>query len=117
MMSPVYSSLSALRAFGIKLGVTANNIANMYSEKFKKSRALLTEGSNGGVEVEIDRIDTQGHTIVEQVEGQMIERELSNVDLAEEIVEMIPTQRGYEANLKTIKTEDEILGSIMDILG
>ncbi|MBW2304960.1 MAG: flagellar hook protein FlgE [Deltaproteobacteria bacterium] len=43
--------------------------------------------------------------------------EQSNVELAKEITDTIPLQRGYEANIKTIKTQDEMLGTILDILG
>lgn len=41
----------------------------------------------------------------------------SNVDLAKEITDTIPIQNGYEANLTVIKTRDEMLGTILDILG
>jgi flagellar hook protein FlgE len=43
--------------------------------------------------------------------------EMSNVDMAKEITDTIPLQRGYEANLTVIKTKDEMLGSLLDILG
>lgn len=43
--------------------------------------------------------------------------EMSNVDMAKEITDTIPLQRGYEANLRVIKTKDEMLGSLLDILG
>jgi len=43
--------------------------------------------------------------------------EHSNVDMAREITGTIPLQRGYEANLKVIQTEDEMLGSLLDIMG
>ena len=41
--------------------------------------------------------------------------ELSNVDLGEETVNQILAQRGFEANLKTIKTADDMLGTILDM--
>jgi flagellar hook protein FlgE len=50
-------------------------------------------------------------------DGQKTERELSNVDLTEEMTEMIVTQHGYTANLKSIETEDEMLGAALDIVG
>jgi flagellar hook protein FlgE len=40
---------------------------------------------------------------------------LSNVDLGEETVVNIIAQRGFEANLQTIKTADALLGSPLDI--
>ena len=46
MISSVFSALSIIRALGQKLGVTANNIANMNTDGFEKSCALLQEGSN-----------------------------------------------------------------------
>lgn len=41
--------------------------------------------------------------------------ELSNVDLGEETVSQIVAQRGFEANLRTLQTADNMLGSILDI--
>ena len=117
MVSSISSNLSSLNAHGKKLAVTSNNIANCNSDEFKKSRAILEEGLNNSVEVEISRVDTPGPIVTETVEGETRERELSNVDLAEELVQTIPAQRGYEANLVIIKTRDEMLGSVLDILG
>ena len=34
----------------------------------------------------------------------------------EEIVDLHTTKYGFEANLRTLKTEDEMLGSLFDIL-
>ena len=118
MISSISNSISALEAFGTKMGVTANNVANVESEAFKKSRVDMVEGSNGAVEVEVTQIETPGHVINEEDhEGQMIEKELSNVDLSQEIPQTIISQRGYEANLKLIATRDDMLGSVLDILG
>lgn len=41
--------------------------------------------------------------------------EQSNVDVAKEIIDTILIQKGFQANLKVIKTEDEMLGSLLDI--
>jgi flagellar hook protein FlgE len=40
----------------------------------------------------------------------------SNVDLAGEFSTMIVTQRGLEANSKVIRTNDEVLQAIINIL-
>lgn len=50
-----------------------------------------------------------------EIVGHALEH--SNVDMAREITGSIPLQRGYEANLKVIQTEDEMLGSLLDIMG
>jgi len=116
MIFSVDNNISALKAFGAKMGVTANNIANVESEEFKKSSALLQEGDRGSVKVDISRIDTPGAIRTKYIDDEQVETEMSNVDLAEEIPETIPTQRGYEANLTVIKTKDEMLATIIDIL-
>ena len=116
MISALSSSISSINAHGEKMGVTANNVANVNSEEFKKSRAVLEEGVRSHVEVDISRVDTPGPLVSEVIDGERVEKELSNVDLAEEITQTIPTQRGYEANLAVIRTRDEILHHIIDII-
>lgn len=39
--------------------------------------------------------------------------EISNVDIADELVKMITTQRGYQANSKTITTVDDMLSEVI----
>ena len=116
MINPVGSTLSALRAFGKKMDVTANNIANVLTDEFKKSRATLSEGQNGGVSVNIEQVDTPGFPKETIRDDQVVPTESSNVDLAEELTEMIPTKTAYSANLKTLRTREEMMGSLLDIL-
>jgi flagellar basal-body rod protein FlgC len=117
MIGALDASISGVNAFQKKLDVNANNIANLNTDGFKRSRALLSEGDNGGVKVTIDQVDQPGYPKETVIDGEVVETESSNVDLADELTEMIPTQVGYNANLKTIQTEDEMLGNLLDILG
>ena len=117
MISSVSSTLSALKAFDKKMNVSANNVANVETEEFKKSRATLVEGPESSVKVEITKQDNPGPTVVEVKDGQIKEKEMSNVDLTEEFSQSIIAQRGYDANLKTIRTQDEMLNSVLDIVG
>ncbi len=114
MISSVYNNISALFAFGTKMGVNANNLANVNTDAFKKSRADIVETSHGSVEAEVSRVDTPGSLYSEP--GDPAIREMSNVDIAEEIVQTIPTQNGYLANLKMISVYDEMLGNVIDII-
>jgi flagellar basal-body rod protein FlgC len=117
MIPLVNSTISALQAHKTRLGVTADNIANINTDEFKKSRASLKEGARGDVQVDINRINTPGR-LHQEIEGdQLVERESSNVNLEEEVPEMMVTQRSYEANLKVLQTQDNMLGSLLDILG
>jgi flagellar basal-body rod protein FlgC len=40
---------------------------------------------------------------------------IPNVNLAEELVTQIQAQRAYEANAKALKTQDELIDSLLDI--
>jgi flagellar basal body rod protein FlgG len=115
MINPIFSALSALAALGEKLGVTGNNVANMNTEGFKKSRAILEEAVPSGVTVSINRIDTPGSPLPSEGDGEGV-RESSNVAVEQEMVDLITTKDAYTANLKTIKTEEEILGTLFDVL-
>ena len=131
MIDGSYAALSALDAFSKKAAVVSNNIANMNTDGYKKSRAILEEGQNGGVEVSIQKIDTPGSPILHEEdsnvqteeaehneEGANVRaEETSNVDPAEETVQMIMAQRGYEANLKSLATQNEMQEAILDIMG
>lgn len=117
MISALNASVSGVKAFEKKLDVTANNVANVNTDGFKKQSALLSEGDNGGVKVEITEVDAPGYPKESVVDGEVVEVESSNVDLAEELTEMIPTQAGYDANMRVVQAEDEMLGSLLDIAG
>lgn len=117
MISSVGSSISALTAYGKQTQVTSNNVANWLSDGFKKSKAVFTEGENSNVKVDIQKVETPGPLIAEIQDGEMIEKERSNVELAEEIAQTIVSQRGYEANLKNIQVQDEIMEGLIDIVG
>ena len=116
MIASVNSTLSALQAYKKSMGVTANNIANVNTEEFKKSRATMKEGANGGVEVAVSKINTPGHHYQELEGDQMVAKETSNVNLEEELPDLMVTQRTYEANLKVLQTQDKMLGTMLDIL-
>ena len=115
MIDPAKTAISGLKAFGQKTAVVANNIANMNTDGFKKSRAVLEEGQPSGVKVTISQIDTPG-SIVSAGDGSGETRETSNVALEEEVVNLITSHHGYSANLQTIKTWDEMTEMVIDLL-
>ena len=117
MIPSVNSAISALQAYRTKLGGTAENIANVNTDEFKKSRATLKEGVNGDVQVDIKRVNTPGRPYQKREGDQLIEKEGSNVNLEEEVPEMMVIQRTYEANLKVLQTQDRMLGTLMEIMG
>lgn len=114
MINAADSALSGIKAFGTKIGVTANNIANMNTDGFKKSRAVLEEGHPSGVTASIEEIDTPGAILPAQ-DGSGETRETSNVDLEEEVGNLITARTALSANTKTLKTWDEMTESLLDL--
>jgi flagellar basal-body rod protein FlgC len=117
MISGMYSAISALSAFGKRMGVIADNVANVESDGFKKSRALMQEQEPGGVRVTISRVETPGPRVAEETTEGLEERELSNVNLEQEIPNALLTEKMFTANTKVVKTEEEMIGSVLDIIG
>jgi len=117
MISGMHSAISALSAFGKRMGVLADNVANAASEGFKKSRTLMEDQEPGGVRVTLSRVDTPGPRVMEETSEGLEERELSNVNLEEEIPGALLTEKMFSANTKVVKTEEEMIGSVLDIIG
>jgi flagellar hook protein FlgE len=115
MLEAMNTALSALGAYLRKQDITANNIANANTHDFKKSRADFQETSPDGVKVTISRIETPGTPLPpDEVIGAG--HEMSNVSVEEELVDLITTQHGFEANAKTVQTESEMQGTLLDII-
>ncbi len=117
MISPLASGISAISAFSVKMNVIANNIANLNSDGFIKSRTTLKEGRFGGVEPDVSQVNASGHTQPIAENGGARQADASNVDLAEEFTESLSTQSGYKANLKVMQAYDDMLGNLLDMIG
>lgn len=115
MITATQSALSALQAFGTKLQSNGNNIANISSEGYKKTRVTLANQEPQGVKSSVEKIDTPGTMSYEQTSSGMQLVELSNVDLAQELPETTLNTRFYQANLKTLQATDEMMGSLLKL--
>jgi flagellar basal-body rod protein FlgC len=115
MIGAIYSALSGLTAFSTQIDVTAHNVANVNTNGFKKSRTELVAVETGGVLPVIQKNQSAGPFILNNTGYGPAQLELSNVDLGEEAVNQILAQRGFEANISTLKTVDDMLGTILDI--
>ena len=115
MIGGIYASLSGLAAGQTKVVTAAHNTANANTEGFKKQRVLFQEVEPQGVEATIDTVGTPGPVIFREGENGLVSTEQSNVDLAEEAVNLILGQRLYEANLRALEVQNETLGNVLDI--
>jgi flagellar basal-body rod protein FlgC len=133
-MSSISSSMhigaSAMNTFAVGMAVTAHNIANVNTAEFEPQRAAYATGPGGiGVQLETifqgngiarpEGIDTAFPTqAIAKAASYDLPPEMLNpsgTDLAREMVNMIVTQRSYEANTKIVRTGDEMLGTLLDI--
>jgi len=114
MSDALNSALSSLGAFFRKMDVTANNIANVNTNNFKKSRAEMEDVYPSGVKVSISRVDTPGDLLPPDEQSQ--NQESSNVNLAEELVDLITTEHAFSANITTMRTKDEMEKHRLDII-
>ncbi len=115
MVNGIDPALSALRALGKKFEVTANNVANVNTDGFKKSRAILKEARPSGVTISVEQVNTPGGLLAPD-EGTADIRESSNVAVEEEMVGLITTGHAYTANVKVLKAGEEMLGTLLDLL-
>jgi flagellar hook protein FlgE len=114
MISAIHTALSGLSAFGKQLEVSANNVANVSTDGFKNSHTEFAEAQNGGVLPVVQKDNSAGPAVLKDAPQGPRQVELSNVDLGQEAVSQIIAQRGFEANLRTLKMADAMLGSILD---
>lgn len=92
--------------------VTANNIANIFSKEFEKSRAISKEAING-VETVIQKVDSLPLSVLN--DNNELQK-LSNVDINEETINSMTALTSIKANSKVLQTSNEMLGMIVDYL-
>ena len=71
---------------------------NLYRETIKSGRPIMGNPGEGG----------RGEIIPKSIE-------LSNVDIADQFVSLITSQRNFQANAKTLQTADEMLKEVLNI--
>ncbi|SDN60869.1 flagellar basal-body rod protein FlgC [Desulfonauticus submarinus] len=123
----IYPSLSALTSFSTLQDVSANNVANINTPEFKASRADLQTGpEDKGVYVSqiiqssepgplVEKIELEQNETTNYVEQKNVLVEGSNTDLATEMVNQIINENSFAANVKSIQTYDNMVGSIINI--
>lgn len=126
MTDAISSAQSALSAMSVSMAATANNVANVNTDGYKSRDVRLQTGPGGqGVrvaDVVEDRsaggyrpaaVSAQNEAGVYEPSVDMVET--SNVDLARQSVDMIETSRTFEANVAVVRTQDEMLGTLLDM--
>lgn len=94
----------------------SRNLAQVVLADFRNPQGLTPRGNNLWDESAasgIALVGTPGSGPLGQVQSSAVED--SNVDLTAELVNMITAQRVYQANAQTIKTQDAILQTIVNL--
>lgn len=110
----------SVSADGILLGRYSNgqskNLAQLVLSNFRNPQGLQPMGNNVWVETSQSGPATAGVPQTGQfgaIQASAVED--SNVDLTAELVNMITAQRNYQANAQTIKTQDQILQTLVNL--
>lgn len=99
------SSITGLQAYETRQAVSSNDIANVNTAGYEES--VVSQSDNGTSSgTSIDAINKISNS----------PSELSNTRLEVEMPEQMMNAKGYEANASVIKTQDQMLGSLMDIV-
>lgn len=110
MISNIGPSLSALNASSTKLNETAHNVANSNTNGYQASSTLIEENADGqGVRARTVRDSSE---ISDEAKAQLP----SNVDYGKEAVESISAVHMYTANLETIKAEESLVDTTLDLI-
>ena len=97
------SSLSGLRASSVRLDVAAHNIANVQTPDIRREVVLQqTVGTGQGQE--------QPGVIVSIGKSAEV-----GADLAKDLVDSMQASATYQANLRGLRTQNELMGSLLDI--
>jgi len=89
-------NLSSMRAYEDWLSNNSNNIANVNTQDYKTTDATLTN-SAGSVTLHATK-------------------SANGVYLTKEITDQIVIKDGFKADLAAIKTQDEMIGSVLNLL-
>lgn len=93
-----------------------NVLGQVALASFANPNGLTPQGDNAWVETAVSGpplVSTPGNSGLGVVQSSAVEE--SNVDLTSELVAMITAQRIYQANAQTIKTEDQIMQTLVNL--
>ncbi|MGD9970343.1 MAG: flagellar basal body rod C-terminal domain-containing protein [Sulfuricurvum sp.] len=100
----INSNVSSLVSQQTYLNNSAVNVANVNTDGYVPRETVINSSGNGTVEAKTSLATNTGST-------------LSQTNLTKEITDQITVQKVSEANVTAIRTQDQMLGSLLDIRG
>ena len=98
----ISNNVSSIQAHQTFLNNNANNIANVNTDGFTPAQTTLSTDESGSITATSEKAAESGS-------------ELSQTDLSKEMADQILIEKGVEANVAAIRTQDEMIGSLLDI--
>ena len=97
----ISNNVSSIQAHQTMLNVNANNVANVNTDGFRPSDTRMSDDTNS-VSADVRLTDDNGSTT-------------SQTDLSKEIPDQIIAQDATAVNVTAIRTQDEMLGTLLDM--
>lgn len=92
------ASISAVNAAEMRMAVSAHNTANLNTEDARAQRVSLQEAPDrGGVEATVETVEAPP-------------------DILTETIEQINVDNYLQGNLAAVRTQDQMTGSVIDLL-
>ncbi len=130
MIPAMNVALSGLNAAEKRLSVSANNIANInstgrtengerVSDAYSPQKVVQTSFAEGGVKTGIETLDPSTNPVYAPNDAGADENgitQMPNVSLEGEMVSMKIATYDFKANLKTIKSADDMMKNLLNIV-
>lgn len=100
----ISSNVSSIMSNQTYMNNNAGNVANVNSDSYVPRDTTISETQNGG---------TKANTSMATDNGS----KQSQTDLSKEITDQISIENTAKANVQSIRTQNEMLGSLLDIKG
>ena len=97
----IQNNVSSIYAHQTMLNSSANNVANANTDGFRPSGTTMNE-NGGSVKASLRQADSTNSS-------------KSQTDLAKEFPDQIVAQDAASVNVSAIKTQDEMLGTLIDL--
>ena len=100
----ISSNVSSLMSNQTYMNNNAHNVANVNTDRFIPHNTTISETQNGA---------TKANTTMASSNGS----EKSQTDLSKELSDQVTIEKVAQSNVQVIRTQDEMLGSLLDIRG
>lgn len=115
MLSAINTAVSGLQAYSLKTQATANNVANLNTDGFKRDVVTLSSQAPQGVSARAGKDQSPGPLVEQNTSNGTEMVEQSNVDLVQEMPDLIMEKNGFSANIKTLQTTDQVMEALINL--